>query len=195
MALPSELQRLLDEAEQADRRGLEIASACTDTQFFWRPRDGEGWSIAQCLDHLGKMNAVYSFAIRSGIEAARARGSRRTTPAEPGYFGGKFVRSLEPPVRRRIRAPRQGAPTSREDRSAILERYRAGHDRVRQVIVAAAEIDANRAVFRNPFLPLIRFSIATGLFVIAAHDRRHLWQAEQVRQTRGFPANGALIKG
>jgi len=29
----------------------------------------------------------------------------------------------------------------------------------------------------NPFIRGVRFSLATGLHVIAAHERRHLWQA------------------
>ncbi|MEX2663206.1 MAG: hypothetical protein WD227_14850 [Vicinamibacterales bacterium] len=38
----------------------------------------------------------------------------------------------------------------------------------------------NRATFQNPFIPVIRMRVSTGLHVVAAHDRRHLWQAEQV---------------
>jgi hypothetical protein len=36
--------------------------------------------------------------------------------------------------------------------------------------------------FPNPFIRGIRFSLATGLHVIAAHERRHLLQAWEVRQ-------------
>ena len=39
----------------------------------------------------------------------------------------------------------------------------------------------------NPFFSLIRFSVGTGFQVIAAHQRRHLWQAERVRERAGFP--------
>lgn len=187
MALPPELQRILDEINESDTRASVIAQACTDEQFYWRPRDGSGWSIAQCIDHLGAMNVVYRNAIRLGIDAARARGSARRAPAKPGYFGGKFVQSMEPPVTRRMRAPRKGIPALKKERAKILDGYHAAHDLVRQLIVDAAEIDANRARFPNPFIPLLRFSVSTGLFVIAAHDRRHLWQAEQVRLTPGFP--------
>jgi hypothetical protein len=35
--------------------------------------------------------------------------------------------------------------------------------------------------FPNPFIRGVRFSLATGLHVIAAHERRHLWQAWRVR--------------
>lgn len=34
----------------------------------------------------------------------------------------------------------------------------------------------------HPFVRGIRFSLATGLHVIAAHERRHLWQAWRVRR-------------
>ena len=188
MPLPAELQRILDDIDEADRRGAAIADTCTDEQFYWRPRGGAGWSIAECLDHLGVMNVVYGTAIRNGIEAARSRGSTRQGPAKPGFIGGKFVQSMEPPVKQRMRAPRQSMPGPAKDRHRILEGYRAGHDLVRQLLPEAAIIDANRARFKNPFLPLVRFSIATGLFVIAAHDRRHLWQAERVKRAPGFPA-------
>jgi hypothetical protein len=35
--------------------------------------------------------------------------------------------------------------------------------------------------FVNPFVRGVRFSLATGLHVIAAHERRHLWQARRTR--------------
>jgi hypothetical protein len=195
MTLAPELQRILDDIDEADRRGNELAAACTDEQFYWRPNGGQGWSIAQCLDHLGAMNIVYGNAIRTGIERARARGSAPRGPVKPGYIGGKFVRSLEPPVKHRTSAPRQGIPGVRKERQDVLAQYRAGHALIRRLIGEATTIDANRARFPNPFIPLVRFSIATGLFVIPAHDRRHLWQAEQVRQAAGFPTPTAGVRG
>jgi hypothetical protein len=36
--------------------------------------------------------------------------------------------------------------------------------------------------FPNPFIRGVRFSLATGLHVIAAHERRHLWPAWRVRR-------------
>ena len=42
--------------------------------------------------------------------------------------------------------------------------------------------------FPNPFIRGVRFSLATGLHVIAAHERRHLWQAWRVRQAAERPS-------
>jgi hypothetical protein len=186
-SLPPDLQRLLDEIDAADRAGAAIAAETNDRQFYWHPRDGRGWSIAQCLDHLGIINAFYGAAIRRGIDRARARGWKRAAPAAPGFLGAWFVKSQEPPVKRRLRAPDQVQPQLSKDRDEILRAYHAAHDGIRQMIADAADVDVNRAAFPNPFVRVIRMRVSTGLAVLPAHDRRHLWQAEQVRKERGYP--------
>jgi hypothetical protein len=45
----------------------------------------------------------------------------------------------------------------------------------------AADCDVNRIRFRNPFVPLIRFTLGTGLEILVRHERRHLEQAERQR--------------
>jgi hypothetical protein len=45
-----------------------------------------------------------------------------------------------------------------------------------------AELDLAGIGFVNPFVWGLRWSIATGLHVITAHERRHLWQAWGVRR-------------
>ena len=181
-SLPSDLQQLLDAVDDADRRGAAIAARVSDEEFHWKPLEGRGWSIAECLDHLATINAIYLRAIRNGVGSARANGSRRRGPAQPGFVGKKFVAMLEPPVKRKLRSPEGTQPKPMRPRDEILRDYHAAHDDVRRLIAECADIDANRATFVNPFIRWIRFSIATGLHVIPAHDRRHLWQAEQVEK-------------
>ena len=60
---------------------------------------------------------------------------------------------------------------------------------MRRVVRESADLDLNRIRFRNPFIGFLRFTVGAGLLIIAAHNRRHLWQAEQVRRAAGFPAN------
>jgi hypothetical protein len=51
----------------------------------------------------------------------------------------------------------------------------------------AAPYNVNRIRFKNPFIAGLRFSVATGLQVLAAHERRHLLQAERIRASSDFP--------
>lgn len=185
--LPPDLQQILDEIDAADRAGDAIAAEVTDEQFHWRPRDGQGWSIAQCLDHLAVINVFYSASIQQGIDDARARAWTRREPATPGFFGRRFIRSQEPPVKRRFSAPARVKPALSRSREEILRAYHDAHAGIRGLIADAADVDVNRATFPNPFFRIIRIRVSTALLVLAAHDRRHLWQAAQVRVAPGFP--------
>ena len=186
-ALPADLQVLLNEVDAADRAAETLVSGLTDDQLHWQPDGGRAWSIAQCLEHLGATNLLYTEAIRAAVDSARGKRWVRQGASQPGFFGARFIRSLEPPVKRRLRAPSTVRPSSGLPRAQVLRRYRDAHARLRDLIHEAASIDVNRATFKNPFLPVIRVKVATGLRVIPAHDRRHLWQAEQVRLRPDFP--------
>ena len=181
-ALPPDLQQIADAIDAADQAGAAIAARVTDEQFHWKPDGGRRWSIGECLDHLATINAVYLVAVRTGVDLARTNGWTRRAPAEPGFFGKKFVASQEPPVKRRLRAPQKGQPRPMRSRDDIMRAYHSAHDDVRRLIADCAAIDTNRATFANPFIPIIKVRVSTGLNVIPAHDRRHLWQAEQVEK-------------
>lgn len=71
--------------------------------------------------------------------------------------------------------------------SACLAAYVASHGPYRALLDACAHVDVNRVVVPNPFLPGVRMRVSTVLLLLPAHGRRHLWQAEQVRQMPGFP--------
>jgi hypothetical protein len=180
-SLPADLKKLTDAMDAADAAADALAARVTDEEFFWQPDEGR-WSIALCLDHLAVSNSLYGAAMRGAVDRARAQGSRRKGPAAPGFLGRKFVESLEPPVKRRTPAPGKIKPRTSTTRGEILQSYREAHDRIRRIIADAATIDTNRATFPNPLFSLIRLSVSTGLYVIAAHDRRHLWQAAEVEK-------------
>src|SRR5688572_18929262 len=103
--LPADLQALLDEIDRLDRAADTLSSPLSDTQFYWQPDGGRAWSIALCLEHLATANRVYSTVIRGAVDAARARGLRRTGPIASTYFGRRFIASLEPAAGLRTKAP------------------------------------------------------------------------------------------
>jgi hypothetical protein len=185
--LRPDLQRLLDEIDAVDRATAALLCRVSDEQFFWQPNEGRSWSIAQCLDHLAVTNALYGHAIAEAIQTARASGRHGGGAIKSSFFGRQFLKSMEPPVTRRFRAPGKVIPRTHKTRDEIVREFRQGHERLRAMIEAAAEIDVNRVRFRNPFLKLFSVRIGTGLRVGPAHDRRHIWQAENVTKAPGFP--------
>ncbi len=181
MPLPQELQKLVDELDAADRDARAVADGLDETRGSWRPAPG-AWSVAECLDHLATANRVYLAPMGDAAERGRAGGRLRRRPALPGLLGGMFARSLEPPVRMKMKNPTVATPRTSPPLADSLAAFLESEERVRAFIRANHDLDLAGIRFVNPFVRGIRFSLATGLHVIAAHDRRHLWQAWNVRR-------------
>lgn len=180
---PTDINALDEALDAAEQDAHALVAGSTGPLGTWRA-DAGSWSVAECLDHLAVANRVYLRAMEPVAERARTQGRQRRGPAKPGLIGGLFVRSLEPPVksRSRVKAPQHIRPRVSPALDSAAEEFLASHDEVRRFLRRYAEIDLAGLRFPNPFIRGLRFSLATGLHVIAAHERRHLWQAWRVRE-------------
>ncbi len=185
-SLPEDLREILAQIETSDHEAQALLRDLSEEQLNWRP-DERSWSIAQCLDHLNVANRVYLAPMLNAIEEARRKGAVRKGSIHPGFFSRWFVANLEPPPKLKLPAPRKIVPAVRMGKAELIEEWRRTQAEVDAVLREAAGIDLNGTRFVNPFISLIRFSVGTGFQVIAAHERRHLWQAKQVRGRAGFP--------
>jgi hypothetical protein len=185
-------ERAFAAAEQ-DARAL--SHGLSDAHGTWRADPGS-WSVAECLDHLATSNRVYLHAMQAPADRALSAGLRQRGPARPGLVGGWFVRWLEPPVRTLFRgkAPQQIRPRPAPPLADALEQFLASQREVVTFLQRYADIDLAGVRFPNPFVRGVRFSLATGLHVIAAHERRHLWQAWRVRRAAEQHAPAAHLE-
>lgn len=181
--IPEELRALEVALDAAERDARELVAGLSEEQGTWRAAAGT-WSVAECLDHLATANRVYIDAMREPAAQALAAGQLRRAPARPGLVGGWFVNSLEPPVKTltRLKAPRKIRPRTGPSLADAFSKFLASQDEVRAFLRTYATIDLAGVGFPNPFITGLRFSLATGLHVIPAHERRHLWQAWNVRR-------------
>ena len=185
--LPPDLASLVDAWLEIERETDALVAPLDDEQFNWSPVAGV-WSIGQCFDHLNTINVEYLRRIKKAVAAARDAGHVRCGPIAPTWFGRRFIASMEPPVRLKLRTPRRMRPAPRKLKAEVWPEFVRQHTHLRAFVSDECPgVDLNRAIFQNPFVPLIRMRAGTGLGVLAAHDRRHLWQAQALRQLEGFP--------
>jgi hypothetical protein len=182
--LPNWSSRLISELDGADRRAESVAKGLSAAQLNWQPRQG-AWSVGQCLEHLRIANEVLLPAISIALAG---RQSRTVDEISLGWFSRWFIRTyIAPnPGGTRARAPRKIEPAKQVETS-VLEAFLRSNQAVRELARRASDYDVNRIRYRNPFIPLLRFTVGTGLEIIAKHQGRHLLQAEDVRQAAGFP--------
>jgi len=184
LSAPAWPSRVIAGLNDADRRASALARGLSAAQLNWKPSPHQ-WSIGQCLDHLLVSSEVYLPPI------SRALDGRAASPVDeitPGLVGRFFIRTfIEPSTQRlRGRAPGKIRP-AKEVAPDILDRFLRSNDLARALVRRASAYDVNRIRFVNPFVPLLRFNVATGIEVLWRHQHRHLLQAERVRQAETFP--------
>jgi DinB superfamily len=191
-ALPAWSVRLLAELNAADERAKALATGLSTEQLNWRPTP-DAWSVGQCLEHLCITNELYLAAISSSFPGESSLPVEPVSPVQeitPGRFSRWFITSfVEPSAQtKRARAPKKILPGPRVE-SAVLDRFLRSNQAARHVVRHAGNYDVNRIRFRNPFIPLLRFTVGAGLEIVSKHESRHLVQGEQVRRSANFPGS------
>lgn len=189
---PEDVRSLHEQLCAAERDAEALVAGLSEPQGAWRP-EPRSWSVAECLDHLATANRVYLSAMREPAGRARARGRRRRGLALPGWLGALFVRTFEPPPKwwSTLQAPRKIRPRRAPPLTDAFAGFVASHAEVRAFLLAHADLDLAGTLFPNPFLPGLRLSLATGIHVLAAHARRHLWQAWRIRRAMQAATSGS----
>jgi hypothetical protein len=165
-----------------------LTEGLSEAQFNWRPAPGE-WSIEECLEHLTVVGGWEVRAIESAIDQAHARGLKGTGPFRYSWFDRWLVRMTEPPVRRKVRAPRRFVPIHEQPVTAVLPTFLHVQSMFLLQINRAQDLDLARVKVATPISRLFRMSLGMTFLQAAAHERRHLEQARRVReQMKDVPA-------
>lgn len=186
LALAPEIDEFRQQFERLATEADALVAPLTEEQFTWHPAPGS-WSVAECIEHLNVTARLYLPRLDEGIAEAMRRGLYGEGPFAHDLVGRFFVGTAEPPARFRIKAPASFQPGPQRSRSEIMAAFRAYQvqfvDRLRQ----ASGLDLRRAKVYSPISTWIRMSLNSGFALMAAHERRHLWQAQRVTTATGFP--------
>lgn len=189
LTLAPEVDAFRRQFEQLSADADVIASPLSDEQFHWRARQ-DSWSVAQCLEHLNVTARLYLTSIDAGIADAIRRGLYAPGPYRYNWLGRLSVAVMEPPVRLRVSSPNafQPAPTRpRRDIMAAFHAYQVQYiDRLRQ----SSGLDLARARVSSPAVNWLRIPLGSSFAVMAAHERRHLWQAARIVESQRTDAGG-----
>ncbi len=174
--------QLCEDFTDLDQQYTALFKGCSRDQTLWRPANGS-WAVAECIEHVARGISQYLAPIRQAI----AKGGPES-PADGylfvpgGWFSASFVKRIGPQVTMKFKAPGKIQPIS-VDPEVAFDDLRRGHAETLQLLHETAHLNLNRIRFKNPFIPLLRFTVATGFLILAAHGRRHLLQAQRVVQS------------
>ena len=179
-------EQYLQSVEAVKSAASDLTGRFTLNQLTWQPANGERWSILECLDHLTISTTVYLDAMDAAIIGTR-NGADAGIFHTAGWPSSKALHDLEPQHGLKLSAPSRIRPRPTLHPERVPEQFFSAMDRISALVRLTTGKDLNATRFRNPLLPIIRFTVATGLLILAAHARRHIWQAQRVAEEAEFP--------
>jgi hypothetical protein len=138
----------------------------TNEEALRKRRSPSSWSALECVVHLNLATQAMLPGIRQAVEAAPQ--SSADKPTYKMDFAGRLLAwSLEPPVFIKMKAPESAQPLECSGPEPVLQEYEELHAQL-------IELHKMKSPFAN-----MHYNAYSAFRIIAAHDRRHLWQAHK----------------
>jgi hypothetical protein len=187
-ALAPGLAELDRQFAAAKEEASHLVDGLDESQFNWRP-GAYNWSMAECLLHLNIVGDRCVHMLEMAMADARGRGRLADGPFGYGWLSKWILTHTEPPSRHKFKAPRAFAPVcGGQPITAVLPTFTHLQEQLSRQLEQARGLDLARIKVPAPEARPLRFNLQFTFTWIAAHERRHLWQARQVRNHAAFPA-------
>lgn len=179
-----ELQAYERQFEAIAAEAQSLAAGLTDAQFNWRPAPNS-WSVAECLGHLNITTEGALKVIDKLVAELRSKGLRSQGPFRHGWQGRLFIWMTEPPYRLKVPTFKHMVPPPDRPVREVLPVFLGLQSALLERLARADGLDLTAVHARNP--AKVKLDLGQWFGFVAAHERRHLWQARNVRTNPRFP--------
>lgn len=169
------LEEVEKELNEATRRAWTLVQSTDGRMFTVRPSPLR-WSAAECLAHLSISTELFLPVLRDAL--ARARRTTKRGKVKMDLLGRILAWFLEPPIRTKVRTSAPFVPKSTRAKADAFGEFASLQEKLMDLLRDAREADLRTKIV-SPFDKRVRYNLLSAFRIVAAHERRHLWQAEQ----------------
>lgn len=171
-----QLDSVLHQVENITLRAKHLAAGRSQSDLATR-LEATSWSVVECLDHLTQTANAFIPAIASAMAGAPRLTANRAL--RTGTLTRLFIRNLEPPYRLRFKVLTPLIPR-RHDYDSAWGAFEEAQVQLAKTIRSAAGLAIDRVRVVSPVYARFRYNVYGALCMLSAHERRHLWQMEQI---------------
>ncbi len=185
MVVHGDIAKILDELDRNRQDTSILLLGVTDAQFNWKP-DPHVWSMSENFTHVTSVIRLDLAEMKRVIALAKSDSFYSTGPFKYGFISRWFVRSMEPPPKRRFKAPGIYVPVDPRPLESGRRAFVEALDQLTELVHEANGLDLARIKVVSPVSKYIKMPLGARFQLLTAHNRRHFWQAWQVQQEPGF---------
>jgi DinB superfamily len=186
------LESVETELDEATARAWQLVKSTDPRLFTVRPKP-VSWSAAECLSHLSISTDMFLPVLQQAIREAREKGLTSDRKPSMDLIGRTLRWFLEPPIRSRVKTAAPLVPRSVRAKAEAFGEFSSLQSKLIDLLHAAEGLDLRKLKIVSPFDKRVKYNLYSAFRIIAAHQRRHLWQAEQAvaELKRGAAARSA----
>jgi hypothetical protein len=177
VSLSPQLADLGKQFEACTAHARRMLSETSEAQLRQKPATG-GWSMLQCVEHLALTNTLYAPIFAEAFPSAR----KGEEPYKKDFKGRMLAWIMEPPYRMKVKTRDGLDPETVGSPQQVLDAFLASQQLISNWLQQANGLALNEVMVASPFNEKMHYNLFSLFNILAAHERRHLWQAEQVKQ-------------
>jgi hypothetical protein len=174
-----QLASLLEQFRRATREANKLVLGRTADNLTSRLEPGS-WSATECLDHLARTTLSFLPVISQAVSAAPELTTDRRL--RTGIIALLLIRNLEPPYRLRYQVIPQLVPQEK-DFEAAWSNFENSQFQLSEAVQSAAGLAIDMVKVQCPVYARVTYNVYGAFRMLAAHQRRHLWQIHQIFTT------------
>lgn len=174
-----QLDRLADEFLEALDR-LHALHRTVPSERWAERRDSARWSVAECIAHLNLTSVALLPLLERGLVEAKAIGGPAPARYRRDPVGWLMWRMIGPPARIRVTTSAAFVPQATMPPADLVAEFERLQEALVALLRAADGLPLSRVKVASPFSSRVRYNLFACFGVLARHQHRHLWQAEQL---------------
>lgn len=184
-SLHPQLADIKDQLDAASNKAVSIVGGIGFEQLKQRPPSG-AWSIAECLVHLNHSSQAEIEEIdRAFAECRKVERNDSKKPFKMDLLGRFLKWTLEPPPMflSKMKTKKPFEPLETEPVGEVLPAFLDFQKQIKTRVDRLAAVPLDQIKVVSPFDRRVKYNLFSFFHILLAHERRHLWQAEKVKET------------
>ncbi len=177
------LQAIVEELQEA-AAAVDRMAEQDDIAALWIERPTpQAWSSSEAIAHLSITTRRFLPIFAEVVDAAPVDGVPEEMKLD--LAGWLLVRLMEPPIWFGSRTNPAFIPEAAEPVEKVVADFHESQRELIDAVGAMDGLDITSIRITSPFRSNMRYSVYSALRILAAHQRRHLWQAEHALDAVG----------
>lgn len=185
-----QLASVIQELDSARDRLHALAGTIGEADWNRRPQP-DRWSPAECVAHLALTAQAFLPLIDEALGRAYSRGSGVKRRLRRSIAGWLIWRGMGPPARFRSKTASRFVPSSAIPKAESVQRLDELNDELADRVRRADGYPIDRVRLVSPFNRRVKYDVYSAFTILVRHEHRHLWQAEQARESLKTVAEGS----